>query len=499
VRGGSTSTGRLLLGLVLLAGACTGGDSSDPEPKSFALGPVVATHIERLEAEMGEAPALPPAEEGDGEEIDGLVEMLAGGDHQFRPLALAAISQDFGPRAIPRLAAALGSTARPWQERAAASELLAALDHPAATQRLLEQLESAPEAWLRRWCAYHLIRTSGDWIVPRLLKRLKYEKDHEAFIWLAVALAKFDNYSGLDGLLDVSRRGATEAIRAQAQEQLQALADELELSPDELHRRWNSIDAEGLPQPEPSAALRLEVWRLVAAMGDDTIQLRGVDDARFVLCRLGPWAAVELSPALADEDLHLRLHTAQVLERMGARASAAGPALLRALAEPLLAPNVAEALGRVGYPPARAALEARTEPGVPHELRVACVRALGRLGLVESLPVLRARFEAQDEAADLRMAAATALVLLDQGDLVASWLIEQLGDSGADPPAAEIALETWLARGLDQGRTGFEAALEAWRALIGPPGITPGLEEMQARRDRRAESLAERVGALLGG
>ena len=57
-----------------------------------------------------------------------------------------------------------------------------------------------------------------------------------------------------------------------------------------------------------------------------------------VLSRLGPWAATEISAALADVDAHVRLHCAQVLERMGPRASSAGPALLRALAEPFWPP-----------------------------------------------------------------------------------------------------------------------------------------------------------------
>jgi len=455
--------------------------------------PVVAARVSALEAEApppGPAPALA---EGDAEELEGLLEMAIGDDPQFVDLAYAAVREDIGPRAIAHLVGVALDTERDWRPRSAAVAFLAVLDDERATAQLLDMLEDAPEAWLRQHAAWRMVHTSADWAVPRLLKRLKYEKDPGAFVWLAVALARFGNYSGLDALRDLAGRGA--ALAEQAQSQLDDLAASVQLSPEELYRRWNSIDATSLPQPSPSPALRREVWRLVAAMNDDTIQLRGVDDARYVLCRLGPWAALELSDALADEDFHVRLHTAQVLERMGPRAVGAGPMLLRALNEPLLAPSVAEALGRVGYPGARPALEERAGPATPHELRVAAVRALGRLGLPASLPVVQRAFE-PGEPSDLRMASATALVLLGQGDAAAPWLAAALVGE-VDAPPAELALETWLALGAEQARTGFGEALDAWRAVrAAPPGVTPSLEQVSGRRAQRAAVLD--IAALTG-
>lgn len=478
---------------LLLLAACGGDGEAPPSSEPFDLAPVVAPRVAALEAQappQGPAPAL---EQGDAEELEGLLEMATGDNPEFVDLAYAAIREDIGPRAIGHLVGIALDSERDWPPRSAAVAFLAVLDDDRATAQLLDILEGAPEAWLRQHAAWRMVHTSADWAVPRLLKRLKYEQDPETFVWLAVALARFGNYSGLDALRDLAGRDT--ALANQARSQLDDLAASVQLSPEELYRRWNSIDASTLPQPAPSSALRREVWRLVAAMNDDTIQLRGVDDARFVLCRLGPWAAVELADALADEDFHVRLHTAQVLERMGPRAVGAGPMLLRALNEPLLAPSVAEALGRVGYPGARPALEERAGAATSHELRVAAVRALGRLGLPESLPIVHAAF-APAEPGDLRMAAATALVLLGQGDAAAAWLAAELVGE-LDAPAAELALETWLVLGAEQARTGFAEALDAWRAVrAAPPGVTPSLEQVAGRRAERAAGLD--IAALTG-
>ena len=479
---------RILLASLLwgLVGCGHAQGPTPPSEETFELRAVVKERLAALEAQVPAPAPLPELGADDLEELEGLVTM--GADPKFAEVAAESVREELGEGAIGPLVAILLDGTRTPRVRGSAAALLAALDDDRASRQLLEAAEKAGEPWLRRLAVYHLGFTSADWIVPRLLLRLKYEKDPETFIWLAATLGRFHNYSGLDALFDLSARGATEELRASAEGELERLAQEAGLSPEELNRRWKSAEALTLPQPSPSPALRLELWRRVASMGDETIQLRGVDDARFMLSRLGPWAAAPLSDALADEDLHLRLHVAQILARMGPRARSAGPALLHALAEPLLAPNAADALGRVGFAPARRALELRTSAEQPHELRVACVRALGRLGLPASLAVVRAAF-AESEAYDLRMAAATALVLLDRGDEVAPWLRDELVE-GQDAPSAELALETWLARGADRGRTGFSEALESWRAVqAAPPGVTPTLEQLAARRAQRAKEL----------
>lgn len=477
-----------------LASLCACGDSDAAAPEPYELSNVVAQRIAALEAELGPAPRVPELEAKLEEEVEGMVTMLAGAQGRMREVPLATIREDIGAAAIPSLVRALTSGQRSADERVAAAELLATLTHPAATEALMQAVEQSLEPWMRRWCAYHLPGTGDDRVVPRLIQRLKYEKDPETFVWLSMALARYRNYSGIPALLDLRDRGATDNLRATAAGQLEVLAGDLGFAPEEARDLWNSIDAASLPQAEVSPALRLELWRLVIELDVDHFQLRGVDDARYVLSRMGPWAADEVARALADEDGHVRLHCAQVLERMGPRASSAGPALLRALAEPLLAPAAAEALGRVGHPPALKALALRTTPEHDHELRVAAVRALGRLGLPGAIPAVSDCFAESASPADLRMAAATAMVLLEQGEEVAHWLATQLASEDADPDAAEIALETWLVRSVERGADGFDAVLSEWRGLQGPPGIIPTMEAVRKRQVGRAKVMARMLG-----
>lgn len=478
-----------LLSVVL--GACA--DRPDAAAEPFELRDVVRERLDELARDVGPAPEIPPLAPELEEEVDGMVTMLAGSDERMRSIPIATIRDDVGPAAVPRLAAALASDRLPAEERVAAAELLASLNHPAATEALLGQLSNAPEAWLRRWCAWHLASVPDDAVVPRLLFRLKYESDHEAVVWLATALGRHRNYAGAAVLADLARSSPSESVRTQAAQQLAELASDAGCGPDELAPTWSSVDAGRLPQPSPSPRLQQAAWLLVSQMSSEHFQLRGVDDARYVLSHMGAWVADEVAQALADSDDHTRLHAAQVLERMGPRAVSAGPALVKALADASVAPTAAEALGRVGYPPAVAALAARTAPEEPHELRVAAVRALGRTGVADGLAAVRPCFAEAGNPHDLRLAAATALVLLGAGDEAAPWLVGELPDFDD----AEVALETWLAAGAERGRSGFAEALAAWREDAGPPGVIPTLEAAAARRRSRAARLAPVLDELL--
>ena len=108
------------------------------------------------------------------------------------------------------------------------------------------------------------------------------------------------------------------------------------------------------------------------------------------------------------------------------------------------------------------------------------------------VPAKLARTEAalatlEQWATDLRLAAGTSLVLLDDGDHAARWLaLELAGES--DPAGAERALETWLTRGAEGARAGFSAALAEWNREAGPPGVVPSLEQTRERWARRGPS-----------
>ncbi len=467
---------------------------STPAPQ---LGPVVQSRLAELDRELGTSDPLPELTPAQLQDLDGLVTMLVSSTGALRQVPLEAINEDIGPAAVPRLREWLVDDAREAAQRLAAAELLAALDHPLAAEALLRRVELAPEAWMRSWCAWYLGNTSQDQVLPRLLLRLRYEKDPPTYLWLGRALLHFNNYAGLAALEDLAERAANQPEVNTAAQLLQDAAARAGVERSQLRALWSSQRATELPQLSPSLLLRREVWRLVSELSEQHFQLRGVDDARHVLANMGPWVAMEITPALADSDAHIRLHTAQVLERMGPRASRTGQALLRALGDPRLAPAAAEALGRIGYPPAVPVLAAKSERGQQHELRVAALRALGRTGVSEGLASLRAAFQPNEEPADLCQAAATGLVLLGAGDQAATWLVQQLSDPLADGQGAELAIETWLWRGAQSERGDFAVALEGWRALAEPPGIFPSLEQVRQRLDQRARLLGSLLPKLL--
>ena len=399
---------------------------------------------------------------------------------------------EVGAAVVPILAAVLSDADRSPQKFGAAVDLLVALDLPTAAQALTDALASAPEAWQRRYCAYGVGLTTQDKAVPRLLLRLKYERDHETVVWVAVALAHFRNYAGVSVLIELRSTGESQAVQALASSELaKVVADTEHPDGETLRDQWRSERAADLPQSEPSSGLRLAFWTLIAELSEEHFQLRGVDDARFVLSRLGPWAVAPLAEALAERDFHVRLCVAQVLERTGRRAAAAVPALVRALDDARFAPAAAEALGSVGDASLAGVLLERMEPGVDHELRVACLRALGRIAPETATARVRALFDDTEEPGDLRLAAATALVQLGEGARAAEWLALELTNELGDPAGAELTLDTWL-------RRVGGPALEVWDARAETPGLIPTAEEAAERRRLRGQELRSRLPQITG-
>jgi len=87
---------------------------------------------------------------------------------------------------------------------------LAAVDTPAAAEALLALLESSrtalePEPWLYAQCAWQLGRTGQEWVLPRLVLCLKYEKDGQTAVWIADSAARMGVLAGLDALFAVQR------------------------------------------------------------------------------------------------------------------------------------------------------------------------------------------------------------------------------------------------------------------------------------------------------
>lgn len=487
-RPGSLGPGLQALALAVLASACK---EAPPVPAGPPrLGPIVETRLAALAAhELAEVPAAPVEL---AEETLAMLETRVHGG-QFADLVLEDV-RALGAQAIAPLASQALDPRLEAAQRAAALELLAALQRPEAAERLLALTTTAPEPWVRAHAAWRLASAGSDHVVPRLVLRLKYEKDPDAFLWVASTLARLGSLAGLGGLIELA--GREDARASTAAGELAFLEEQLGMAPQQALAQWDSPEAESLALPLPSEAQVLEVWSLVEDLSGDTFALRPVDDARYILCRLGGWCAHEVSQALLDQDPWVRLHSAQVLELMGPRARAVEGSLRHVLAEPGVAPAAAEALGRVGGPASLPDLIDATSMGTPHELRVAAVRALGVLALPEGLPTIQALFDDSTQPGDLRMAAARSLVSLDQGQQAAAWLVERLAE-GPDASEAEVALGAWLQREAAATRTGFGAALKQWETRSDPPGTIPSTERAIERRQLRATDLAQQLSGLL--
>ncbi len=196
-----------------------------------------------------------------------------------------------------------------------------------------------------------------------------------------------------------------------------------------------------------------------------------------------------------DEDVYVRVHGSQCLERMGPRATSAGPTLVQGLSDPTLAPAAAAALGRVAYPSAEPTLRRLLEDATTnHELRVACASSLGLIGLSASVEALD-RLLVSEAPFDLRQRCAISLCQMGSSGDGARFLLDALADPQSDRFGAESALGTWLT---SQEGVVAEEVKAAWQALEPAPNASTSSEEAEARITARAELLRARLEQLVG-
>jgi hypothetical protein len=466
---------RAALLLLFVLGAC--GEGRAPPGAERAAAPFELRAV--AAAELARLPALPEPPALAGEplaELFGLVSMVAGS-----PDLLEVAREDvarLGPGCFAALAECARDPGKSDAERSAALDLLPAAD-PGGARVLLGLVQAAEPPWVRARAAWRLASGAPDLVVPGLVLCLRYEKHHETVVLVAAALARQANFAGLDGLIAIAA-AADSPARASAEAELARLSGEYAFaSADELWRAWRQGDPEGrLPAPERSALYLREVWTWIDRLRE--FQLRGVDDARFLLERLDGAAARALALALHEEDVYVRVHSAQCLERMGPRGLPAAEDLLAGLTEPELAPHAAAALGALRAPEALGPLlslaKARGEPG----LWLASVRALGFLGDPEALGVLAALADEPD--AELAQAALESTVRIDAGALgAARRLADFLEDPRVDPATSERALREWFYQ------RGATPELLRWDALAPDPSVP---ETAARTRERRAERAA---------
>lgn len=455
------------------------------------------------------ASADPSADPLDPEMIefrDGLVGMVISD-----PRYLEAAAEDVVAAATelaPAMAAGLRELDRPAEELKVLAQFARSAPHADTAAALAELFAGHDDPTVRAFASWALIPAAGlegsGAAVPALLRRLKYEKEAVALLWAARALAAHDNLSGLPTLAAIA--GAGREASAEANQQLYEVVrlatgrdDVTAEDADRLMADW-AAGRRSRASAAPTS-LRGETWRLISDLSGEHFQLRGVDDARFILSRLGPWAATELGAALEDDDEYVRLHAAQVLERMGPRGRGAAPSLELALYDSSdgVAGAAAEALASVAPATAGATLAARLSGAPPHEVRVALIRSLGRTD-APPVELLLTAFEAEGAPADLRLAAAEGLIAAQEEQACLPWLASAMTQRFGDPAGAEALLGRWLA-GVDaqDPDLGHWALLRpSWEDLGPRQAIIHTADQARERRAGRARLLLDHLQAPTG-
>lgn len=445
----------------------------------------VAARIAELEGLAAGAQAQVELRIPEQGELPALVEMFVSGPANLRELTFDDMA-GMGAEAVPELLALSNDESLEPAARNAALHLALATRSPAGLEALVQILESAVEPWRRREAAWLLGQTEDDRMLLRMLLVLRYEKDSETVVWLSRALAHHGNYAGLAALAGVAAQAGEAAELARTkQSEIVAQVEPAVADAQELEELWNSAKSHEVFRREPSAQLRLAAWRELAELSSERFQLRGVDDARFVLCRTGPWGARLVAEALVDADPFVRLHATQVLERMGARARPLAPKLHSLLRDPRTAHAAAEALGAIGAPESLPLLLAALNEQHSYELRVAAAHGLARMRDEAGAPKLRSLMQAEAVPSDLRLAAAGALLLCTGDRNAADLLVWGMEDEFGDPLGCEVSLGKWIASSAEAGVEGFETLNEEWEQLSGPPPLLRTPSDTQTRLTKR--------------
>ena len=475
------------------------GESADLPEEGDA--PLDATSAPPLDPAMASGAAAEPLDPEMVEFRDGLVGMALS-DPRYLKTALAdvvATSEELSPS----MAAGLRERARPADELKVLMQFARAAPSAPVAAALAELTLTHDDPTVRAFASWALVpagETEGSGaVVTTLLRRLKYEKDTQALIWAARALASHGNLSGLAALSAIASGPASDdaaAANQQFYEVVRSTVGREDVAVEDANGVMADWASGSVDRPSPAPdALRASVWRLISDLSGEHFQLRGVDDARFILSRLGPWAAAELGAALEDEDDYVRLHVTQVLERMGQRGGGAAPSLRLALRDQsdAVAGAAAEALAAVAPEACLPALLARLEEAPPHEVRVAIIRAAGRSATVPA-PLLLGCFREAGAPTDLRLAAAAGLLGADLGpDLgtgdeneVLNWLAETMTRPFGDPAGAEALVGAWVAKVEGSGGDELRAA---WSDFGPKQAIIHTADQARARRSGRAALL----------
>lgn len=500
---------RAALLVLPLLGACSQAPAPGPVPfPPFALYPVASVKVSELEARVAALPQAPSSADDPAtiaEQADGLAVFLSSASGGMADAAFDDVKR-LGDAAIAPLIALFHDETRQIDERRAALRLVGELKSPAAVDALVQEAESNSQPALRALAAWKLGMMGDDACVPPLLKRLRYEAAPEVEPWLARTLAEFDNYQGVEALSVLATWNGPGSEAAMHLNQLTQDAGFVGPDPDhegaslvfpgELIAAWDAGDPDGrLPLKAPrSDRYQLAVWHWVSRMAE--FQLRGVDDARYILAHLRPEQAAVLATALHDDNRYIRTHVCQAIGRMGARGRGAAPELAAALGDPTLAPIAVESLAAVlaPTPGARGAdldfspvelITRATEAGRDVGLRLAAVRALGVLGDKAAKATLQGLRSDPTSFPELHQAATESLAALGEGRSVARELVAFARDDNLDATTSLRALRAWIAVEATSGAAWATELASAWDELAPSQFVTPTPEAAAERKHKR--------------
>lgn len=474
--------------LALFVAACSQPEESEtgPAPRPVpTLTKVVRTQLASL---APEAPAtVAPADE---EEVRGLI---AGTQSSMARMVTASEEaiRELGAAGGERLVRLIADESIDDAEKTGAIRLLGALGDRGATEALLNLIETSEVPWVRAHASWQLANVTDPWFMPRLILRLKYEKDRETVLWIVDTLAKHGNYSGATVLESLwADENEPEGIRTAAGQKLAELRA-LSGAPEDVSVSSYWLDDQVEPKPA-SDAYRHEVWRWIERLHE--YQLRGVDDARFILERSDRHAASLLGRALSDEDRYIRVHACQCLARMGKRARVAEADMVTLLGDPIAAHEATKALGRVDTETAEAELLHEIQHSKNPEVQITAARAL-RWRLAGASQTAKDLIQGlADDAAtlpELRQAALETSAYLGQLDRAG---LESLVEFSIDPmfeaDSSVRALEYYVAT------NGDEELVRAFHELAPQGGEVISNEERVRSRGERASLLMDNLDAL---
>jgi HEAT repeat protein len=267
-----------------------------------------------------------------------------------------------------------------------------------------------------------------------LLLRLKYELDPESVLWVADALQRLGNDTGLGWLeAAIGVEATAQQAGAMAVEALRARGVTLTEQPtwDEIRKHLRDFGATWRQRGVPSLAdakapdqVQLDAHVATQLVTTEGTLLRPIDDAKFVLVSAGTLPVALLTRTLVAEEPYLRSTALELLARIGLPAKTATPAVLPLLGDPKTASYAVRALGECGATEAAPFLRARLVD-IDTEVRLWCTQALGILRDEPSREALRARLRATDEALDVRVGAAFGLLCFGADAEAEAFLAER--------------------------------------------------------------------------